>query len=614
MHMACSILATFIGLLLATNVMGQERITVGPNVQVSVQNGNRAHWELRIAVDSTKPQNLLACSIIISPTENSLHTVVYTSSDGGKDWTPTLESSGTAEDPDCVFGMDGAAYFSMLPEHDDESGDGAETEVYRSRDGGRNWQKVAVLPFMDREYLTVDRMSEKYRGRIYLQGNAADMTINDGKSSVFTLFRSDDGGSTFQLPVKIFPDRGTYLGPNGNGEVLSDGTYVVIFHEASRINDVDRKSPEMPLGSIKLVRSEDGGQTFSKADTISPWFRCSLSLVNGLPSIAADHTDGPFRDRLYSVWSDDQSGHCDVRFSYSTDKGRTWSPPKVINDEPNRSSSSRFADHNMPIVAVNKRGVVGIEWYDRRDNPDDTGWWTRFTASLDGGDTFLPSVRISEAPQTHQVGEVLPIHIWGMGKKATRDPTITTHIQLDPGEVDGGDTGGMAADANGVFHPLWVDNRSGVLQVWSSAVSVNGKATRNGDEDLALLCDVSNRIALDYTNTRYDPQTGKLSFQVALRNTSDASIKGPIKLRVIGLEAGSGTAQILNADNHQGGTGAVWDFSSLLPTGALKAGGKSGAKQFEFHLTDIHPFRIDAQGRTPLDVVNVESKVLAEEP
>ena len=41
--------------------------------------------------------------------------------------------------------------------------------------------------------------------------------------------------------------------------------------------------------------------------------------------------------------------------------------------------------------------------------------------------------------------------------------------------LNGGDTAGLAADANGVFHLLWIDNRTGVHQVWTTTVKVRGK-------------------------------------------------------------------------------------------------------------------------------------------
>jgi hypothetical protein len=35
-----------------------------------------------------------------------------------------------------------------------------------------------------------------------------------------------------------------------------------------------------------------------------------------------------------------------------------------------------------------------------------------------------------------------------------------------------GDTAGLCADADGVFHPLWIDNRTGERQVWTATFRV----------------------------------------------------------------------------------------------------------------------------------------------
>ncbi|HZS07661.1 MAG TPA: hypothetical protein VFD58_22690 [Blastocatellia bacterium] len=41
--------------------------------------------------------------------------------------------------------------------------------------------------------------------------------------------------------------------------------------------------------------------------------------------------------------------------------------------------------------------------------------------------------------------------------------------------VGPGDTAGLAAAADGTFHPLWVDYRTGTPQVWTATVTVRGK-------------------------------------------------------------------------------------------------------------------------------------------
>jgi hypothetical protein len=48
--------------------------------------------------------------------------------------------------------------------------------------------------------------------------------------------------------------------------------------------------------------------------------------------------------------------------------------------------------------------------------------------------------------------------------------------QIDAGRDSfmfmGGDTAGLVADALGIFHAAWVDNRTGVAQLWTATVSV----------------------------------------------------------------------------------------------------------------------------------------------
>src|SRR5207248_2638620 len=115
---------------------------------------------------------------------------------------------------------------------------------------------------------------------------------------------------------------------------------------------------------------------------------------SGVPSLAVDTTNGTFKDRLYAVWSDARSGRFEIYLSYSADKGKTWSRPRIVNDD--RPNSARLAgpDHARPVVAVNRFGIIGVAWDDRRDTTDNLGWYERFSASLDGGETWQPSTRV----------------------------------------------------------------------------------------------------------------------------------------------------------------------------------------------------------------------------
>jgi hypothetical protein len=121
----------------------------------------------------------------------------------------------------------------------------------------------------------------------------------------------------------------------------------------------------------------------------------------------------------------------------------------------------------MPEIAVNRTGVVGVMWYDRRDHPDNLGWDVRFAASFDGGASFLPSVKASER------GTSFPSGASRDARPAAKpgDERAQINNGRDSFTFMGGDTAGLAADAAGVFHLVWVDNRTGVPQVWTAMVT-----------------------------------------------------------------------------------------------------------------------------------------------
>jgi hypothetical protein len=114
------------------------------------------------------------------------------------------------------------------------------------------------------------------------------------------------------------------------------------------------------------------------------------------------------------------------------------------------------------MVAVNNQGVVGIAWYDGRDDPRGYRSVFRcqhvyFTASLDGGRTFLPGVKVSEAENC---------------------PDTPRNAEAGRRWVAGGDYFGLAAEAAGAFRLLWADSREGIYQLRSSTVRVVDQSVR----------------------------------------------------------------------------------------------------------------------------------------
>ncbi len=374
------------------SIKGQVSIKVEPNINVSRAYPKRAHFETHLSADPRNPNKLLGCSMIFSAERNAYKSIAYLSVDSGKSWSPTLEVDRDLNlfDPTCMFGLDGKAYFAAFG-WEKHPGGKYEMFFYRSNDSGRTWMPPVLIPVLDREYITVDDSGGKYHGRIYVNGTGFTRTANGDYLTDLTLLRSVNGGVSFESPLKLPQGASEAVDSQGNGVVLSDGTLVVLFgHSTAGGADIPRR----PTAKLKVLVSNAGAERLGRTYTVGDWYRPNSRWVSTVPVLAVDRTTGVFRDRLYSVWTDNRSGRTEILFSYSSDSGRNWSKPIIVNDDIPRIEGEG-PDNFMPAIAVNSSGVIGVSWYDRRDDPENRGWSARFAASLNGGETFTRSVKVS---------------------------------------------------------------------------------------------------------------------------------------------------------------------------------------------------------------------------
>ena len=540
--------------------------------------------------------------MIVSSDQNASNSIVYTSLDGGKSWKETLEVhvGNLAGDPVCPYGIGDAAYFVVLTTKDP-----AKLVLYRSENAGVTWTKSWEMPFIDRENLVVDDTGGKYQGRVYINGTGSVPGIESGSKTAVTMFTSRDGGATFQGPaLRSSTDQQNVVGM-GNTVVLSDGTLVTLFgHQKNTATLEGRENrPNSANSWLRVVRSDDGGDTLSTGTIVSGWFMDrERSQGSHIPWLAVDTKTAAFKDRLYAVWDDARSGRLEVLLSYSSDKGKTWSKPVTVSDDRAAADPEQGPDQIMPLVAVNKDGIVGVAWYDRREHKDNAGWWMRFAASLDGGETFLPSVRVSDAPNSYGANEVWPIgaRVSGGGEPvpaaaAARgaEPAgpLAIRVGVNNFFFSPGHTSGFVADAGGAFHPIWADNRTGVSQLWTAAVSVRGDAIKNGARELADLDDVTKNVTMELSDTVFDRPKNTVTMKGRLRNTSKQTVLGPLKARVISLQSDVGTPAIVDSANGLAGTGAIWDFSRSIKDDGLKPDEASTDQELRFRLSDLRPLR-----------------------
>ncbi|HJQ52229.1 MAG TPA: sialidase family protein [Gemmatimonadaceae bacterium] len=573
-------------------------ITVGANVQVSGSHPNDGVSESWLSADPKDPDRLLACAIVYPTGKNRRNTAAFLSVDGGRSWRTTLDMTShvDAGDPACALGPNGVANFISLAFLDLSS---IEVVVYKSTDGGSTWQQQETASVrasgIDRESMIVDATGGRYSGRVYITGETGIKEIDKLHSARngIGVWTSTDGGAQFKGPIVRASPVTRYTSGIGNTVILKDGTLLTLFGENLNADTLGFAAPvgtKRPSAIIEVVASKDGGETYEPAVKIADKYRSEIRTGEpGTPSLAADPGSASFGTNVYAAWTDYRAGVAQILLARSTDKGRTWSAPQLINDVAPLAGEIAGPNAFIPNVAVNRDGVVLVTWYDRHDTPGNLGWRLRARASLDGGDTWLPSVAVSSAMNRYDKKTHLTLWARNKGGGAreywNRGGEIKLQLYMQVREFWAADYSGLAADASGVFHALWTDNRTGVPQLWSAPITVSGMVARNGDPQLANLVDVSSKVALEVVGDSLDRTTGKAAMTVRLVNTSTDTLRGPFKVRALGLSSAlAESIAATNATNGAAGAGAVWDFTSAVPGGLLLPNAVSELRPMTFSL------------------------------
>jgi hypothetical protein len=595
-------------------------MTVGQNVQVSIDHPKDGVSESWLSADPKDPNRLLACAIVYPTGQNRRNTAAFLSVDGGRSWRTTLNvtSHVDAADPACTLGPNGVANFISLAFPELSS---IEIVVYRSTDGGATWQRQEPVSVrgsgIDRESMIADATGGPYHGRVYITGETSIKELDKvhAPRNGIGVWTSTDSGARFKGPTVRASPMSRYTFGLGNSVILKDGTLLSLFGEnlnADTLGAAAPVGPKRPSAIIEVAASKDGGETYEPAVKIADKYtREPQSGAASTPSLGADPGSPSFGTNVYAAWTDFRAGVAQVLLARSTDKGKTWSAPHLINDVSPVADEIAGPNVFMPGVAVNRDGVVLVTWYDRHDTPGNLGWRLRARASLDGGDTWLPSIAVSSAMNAYD--KQTNFTLWGANKGGgareywTRGGEIKLQLYMQPHEFWASDYSGIAVDVAGVFHALWTDNRTGMPQLWTAPITVSGAVVRNGEPGLAELVDVSSKVALEVVGTSVDRKTGKAGMTVRIVNTSTDTLRAPFKVRALGLS--SALAEVVtatNSTNGKTGIGAVWDLTTAVPGGVLLPNAMSELAPMTFSLKNERPL----YGETGLRSLLVELPVV----
>lgn len=607
----------------AAKERARPRIVVGPNNLVS-RDGDFPHVELILAANPKDPKNLVGGAITYTRPGGGTACRAYATTDGGVTWSPSefpeqVKSGGG--DPYVAFTPHGTAIFTALAfVKDDQNRTRAALHVYRSENGGKSWGPAIDLgSSYDHEQMTVDHTTGRFAGRIYiatLYGSYPEYTVG--------VFRSEDDGRTWIGPVQAASGGGKIGINDVQPMVLSDGTLVVPYGDFEFLPD-KAKTKGKVTSTAWVVLSEDGGVSFGeprKVQTLQYDLDDKLSKrFLGFPAFAVDTHTKEFRDRIYAAWTDQRFGRSRILFSYTRDRGQTWKEPVVLDP-----SVPKEAMQGQPVVAVNKDGLVGVTYYDTRGSGDGVGFDQYFTASIDGGETFLPPVRVSSATSLPQGPGNMTMGPMVFQWKGTNVLSLVSAASRWSG---GGDYMGLAADKNGAFHPFWADARSGTFQIYTGDVSVvlppekedaptsTASAVQKAAAPAApgepapaprIKAVVDSSVELVFDPTRFDAAGNVAEIPVSLRNTSQQPIYPPITIEILGFKINDPDIAdypyppitVVGAKNGKPGEGAIFDFSNALGNlDFLAPGAQTGPVVLKFKFddpTEPAPIRFKVEG------------------
>ena len=319
---------------------------------------------------------------------------------GGTSWYQIQNGNCAGETPSIAYGHKGTAY---------QVGSTYNSGILltTTSDNGHTWTSPtgAVPPlfsggYVSTPWLGIDNSAKSsYSNSLYV---AATQLDNPQVQSEITVSYSRDGGSTWTMeivdPVQVEPQVDHY----SRVAVAGDGTVYVTWQRC------EMTGRNVNCGGSKahmwLSKSTDGGNSWSSPVEIATVNlvpdSCECAFYGNLPHtrdpvanpplIAADNSNGTNAGSLYVVLYDWIARQMRVEVLASRDGGMTWEKPVFV--APPTSKNDEF----FPGLSISVAGVVGVNWLDRRSDPQNVFYQPFAAVSKDGGKSFEQNYRLAK--------------------------------------------------------------------------------------------------------------------------------------------------------------------------------------------------------------------------
>lgn len=542
-----------------------------------------------VVANPTNARNVVACGARWLPSLNVMHSFVYASFDGGQTWRLSLVDSASdwVTEQSCAFGAHGELYFNSEASETFDGGEHhnlGQLHLYRSDDGGKTWRSPIVDGWFDHSAMAISNNRTVF---LFANCGVSAREYDDScEAAGLRLLRPGASALTrmIELPPAAIQD---YSGAYPSAvRVLPNGNVIAVMYARHKSYSKEKVFGLSPF-TVDAVWWDRHGRFLSGPSIIGRNQECG----GNMPAMDVDRSNDPYGGRIYVAWSRflksgalfDQSP-CAAMLSHSDDGGRTWISSQI-------PSSGKG---EMPVVAVNGRGVVGVAW----GLPASMCWV--FAFSRDGGKHFSKPVALNACrPLRRPNPEILqaaPFY-----EPSAVSQTLPFGITVRLGTADDWRSN-MAADADGTFHLAWPDPVSGSLWVSQVTVNPNGTVGTRATElqfagpapqavattvvpqtatknSLANLREVDTAIGFRLDGAKYDAQHRTVTAVLHLFNQGNLPLAAPFVITVDRVESDFGRVEFV------GPSGGYLDVSAAVPAGVLAPLTASDAVPLAFRLS-----------------------------
>jgi hypothetical protein len=364
------------------------------NVDAAGQNivGDAAN-EPSLCVDPTNPNRIaVGWRQFKSVTDGFRQAGWAYTTNGGLNWTfpGVLDTNLFRSDPVLAADADGLFYYLGVLTN---SLDVYYCDLWRSSNGGQDWEPLGFALGGDKPWMTVDTTSSSGRGNLYQTWSPFYNFTNNNPNMTFS--RSTNAGQSWMNPIAM--PRQIYF---GTVDVGPDGEVYTFGADSVSTNFVLNRSTSAhipgatPLFELTTAVKLGGSITLGTPEV-------NQDGLVGQGWVAVDRSTGPTRGYVYVLCSvtGATTDPADVMFARSTNGGQNFSAPIRINDDTPTTNSY----HWFGTLAVAPNGRIDVCWNDTRNDTNNTFSELFYSFSLDGGLSWSPNHAVSP-PFNHTLG------------------------------------------------------------------------------------------------------------------------------------------------------------------------------------------------------------------